>query len=549
VIDGRSRRRLLGHLARAALLVPFLEACARRPTRPVVSPIPSAPRVEPPARARPETACVRGEHPVFGGRSIKPLRVHQPSLRTAWLPPGVRTAGEGDVADLRALLAGMMDVAGVAYEGSTREIVLFGPSTEGRRSPLNADDWVVAFQSIYAGEDPAVSIDPGPDPSIMQVRYFGPVENTHLGHVMFEADRLLKVLSSGFDNLTCARVQLSTPSFKTKLALLSENLAGARHDVWERLWFVPRKMVVQEGAKEHRARFLDVPVEIRREVVGGIGPSESIESASRQFVAFLNDHYDRLAGEQPILGELRHVAKFVAIARWFADRSLMIDEPWVGYHVPGVATPTTTPANTAVWRAPIGSSIVTLGVYGGVDLSSPNNYSPEPGVVDPLIDALLMARPSAATRSWDFRHATGRYRAGAVRYRNPVPMRRLSATRSGIGGPDRIPIVPILWTPAGARGGAVSLGISNQAGQAMTVWLVDVPADRPVWTLRLAHGETARQTVAAGTYKTEIVFDDELDEVYEGSTLNLSPNSSGLLTIRPGVGGEGLRRKRGGSRR
>ena len=74
------------------------------------------------------------------------------------------------------------------------------------------DGFVVALRALSRGQQPGVTIDPTPgqlakglqENDHMPVRYLGGVEATAYGAVCFEADRLMKSLSFGKDNVTKA---------------------------------------------------------------------------------------------------------------------------------------------------------------------------------------------------------------------------------------------------------------------------------------------------------------------------------------------------------
>ena len=55
----------------------------------------------------------------------------------------------------------------------------------------------------------------------MKIRYFGQVEHTRLRLSLFEANRLLKVMSTGFDNLDCRKWLGMPPTVRTELELFS----------------------------------------------------------------------------------------------------------------------------------------------------------------------------------------------------------------------------------------------------------------------------------------------------------------------------------------
>ncbi len=45
------------------------------------------------------------------------------------------------------------------------------------------DDFVSVLMTVYGGEDPGVSIDPGPIRNVMNVRYIGKVSGTKSEHI------------------------------------------------------------------------------------------------------------------------------------------------------------------------------------------------------------------------------------------------------------------------------------------------------------------------------------------------------------------------------
>jgi YD repeat-containing protein len=97
-------------------------------------------------------------------------------------------------------------ITGATVDPVTGQVVLLitqGGMVEAPR----LEDFVSAVRSVYgSAEGPGVTIDPQPgcnhDPYNPQfVHLFGGLENTDMGYVMFEADRVMKYIPSGRDNV------------------------------------------------------------------------------------------------------------------------------------------------------------------------------------------------------------------------------------------------------------------------------------------------------------------------------------------------------------
>ena len=68
-------------------------------------------------------------------------------------------------------------------------------------------------------QHPGVSIgtERSPNPNTVTVRYDGALENTAFGHTLYEADRILKGLTLGVDNLSGQPMRANAPGFKNFL--------------------------------------------------------------------------------------------------------------------------------------------------------------------------------------------------------------------------------------------------------------------------------------------------------------------------------------------
>ncbi|MBM3501895.1 MAG: hypothetical protein FJX74_24850, partial [Armatimonadetes bacterium] len=98
--------------------------------------------------------------------------------------------------------ARLSPIQGATWDGKGNQFGLVLSSGAAELPVQFADDWRTILLSIYGGEDPGLSLDPGPTRNIMLVRTIGKVQGTRLALVMLEADRLLKCYSLGRDNRT-----------------------------------------------------------------------------------------------------------------------------------------------------------------------------------------------------------------------------------------------------------------------------------------------------------------------------------------------------------
>jgi hypothetical protein len=235
----------------------------------------------------------------------------------------------------------------------------------------------MAFRAIYNGEAPAVSIDPHPDDNtVMQVAYFGGIEETHFGQVLFESDRFLKVYGQGRDNVTGEEIASNVEGYRSELDFAScRQLSNA--PVWHRLWFEPG---ISEGTKvristDRRAILFDgahmiVKTEYIPDESSRVSPGS--DPAAEQFVAHVSAHLAEFAAEQPVLHQLATLQRFLIIARWLRDEDIAIDQGWLAEcPMPWHETPMTTP-RIQVSRS-LSSCIVSL--EGGVDLTFENVYA------------------------------------------------------------------------------------------------------------------------------------------------------------------------------
>ncbi len=196
---------------------------------------------------------------------------------------------------------------GVAYDAPTGKWFLLAKDGDAiGLPPLRLDDLVTVFRTVYdSGESPSVSLDPNPkDPRgpLMLVRHGKGTEDTYVGWILFEADRVMKTYSLGFDNSTCEALKSSVEGFHSIVELGAAGFANG-DSVWERFWITPRK-VTRRQARDRRLTLLEVPlqVETRRMVWrnGELVDASNAPSskAATSFKTWFTTKYDLIAQER-----------------------------------------------------------------------------------------------------------------------------------------------------------------------------------------------------------------------------------------------------------
>ena len=317
---------------------------------------------------------------------------------------GIGAGGLPPAATLPAL-AGINDLAGAVYDAPTGRLLFVGKHNPALPD-IDPADLVVALRAVNSGkEDPAVSIDPinpsdfgGP----MKVSYYGETTNTHFGLVMFEADRYLKSLSTGRDNLTGKAITSTVPGYQSELDLMLKSSTGAQQQQWHRMWYLlkNKQLDLRVSADGQAMMFDQVPImiEARFVVFDNQGQKHDVpgsDPAIDTFVSHFNSHFADFAVEKKEVGQLVQLAKMLSIARWLRDNKIPLDPTVLDEFLVEMQTPEKTQGQmvTKSQTETRANSIMTytVSLFGGVDLDFDNKPRvPPPG--DPVNQVGQVAR-------------------------------------------------------------------------------------------------------------------------------------------------------------
>ncbi|RKX30936.1 MAG: hypothetical protein DRP22_04465, partial [Verrucomicrobia bacterium] len=243
-------------------------------------------------------------------------------------------------------------------------------------------------------------------PNLQHRRYGGRVDGTRLGWVMYEADRVMKCLAVGVDNLTGEIYDSTTvpvPGYSNVL----ERCLGTDAVGNVRFWFVPNEMTLKKYVDpqtgEAAVIFDRASVSLKTESFMRGLPQSPV---ARAFADHFNEHYDDFAAlEWPVLDpddptgqtiihvrifeRLREAMQAVALARFFRDNGIPLDMWWLNsWRPPQAYSPRTVPS--AYNEATNGTQWVLI--YGGVEVNKPNSYVPSPEA-EQLAEAVAAQRP------------------------------------------------------------------------------------------------------------------------------------------------------------
>jgi RHS repeat-associated protein len=249
---------------------------------------------------------------------------------------GIRLTGAGNA------LSHLGGLEGIALDETNDRLILIG---KGERPinlpPLRLDDVVTIFRSVYKhGEAPSVSIDPLSDKKTekwMKVRHGAATENTYVGWVLYEADRIMKNYGLGKDNKTKKKIYSKVPGYMDFNRIGSKS----RKPQWERFWIVPASLTRTQGKTSELTMF-DIPLKLETEKMEWNGTklvTARSPTPSRSAVAYttwFTSQYDKIAKEVKIrppkhfgfehpvavYEELRRIALITGIAETLRDQNV-----------------------------------------------------------------------------------------------------------------------------------------------------------------------------------------------------------------------------------
>ena len=226
--------------------------------------------------------------------------------------------------------------------------------------PRFPEDIYVIIRGIYQSEDLCIwqTIDPPPNQADWDiygvVLYGGDVADTHVGMVMFEADRIMKCLSSGYDNRTGKKIT-SVKDLKTEWDYYMSDDLKEGEEEWHRFWYTTQNTTVQYDPKAKAVLLKDGPLTIeteRMELVNGKLESTfdpDCNSSSYKWTQFFQTNLDYLGQYYTVLYEIQELARWTALFTAIYETGFIIDEIGIDQvDFPYTKTPSKTPVISVI---------------------------------------------------------------------------------------------------------------------------------------------------------------------------------------------------------
>ncbi|HJQ70926.1 MAG TPA: RHS repeat-associated core domain-containing protein [Blastocatellia bacterium] len=334
-------------------------------------------------------------------------------------PPG---GGGGDMPSVggvyldqaASIIGEIGSITGAMYDPASGQIVLVGDKSASL-PPMKPEYLAAAIRAVYTDtpHEPGMTIDPNPQNPlgpVMDVKFFGNTENTRLGWVMFEADRLMKGYSIGRDNVTKQPVECSVPGYESVTAMgLREG--GVNSGLWSRFWLVPEPVTGQVSDDGRAIIFDPIKMRVKTETMrwagGRLVPAGNIKDPHAEaFAENFTAHYEEFAKENPIYSELKQVTQAVALAKWMKQQGIPANWNLVRtFAGQPYATPVTTPsASEKLQRSAgqgSGAQTIIVSSYGGVEMTPELRPQPSPAAKElqtDIMNAWSTARKRGAMR-------------------------------------------------------------------------------------------------------------------------------------------------------
>ncbi|NLM97322.1 MAG: hypothetical protein GX175_06915 [Halanaerobiaceae bacterium] len=189
------------------------------------------------------------------------------------------------------------------------------------------------------------------------VRYGGAIEDTHVAAVFYEADRLMKCLSIGYDNrmgkeMLSQKWQKSEWDFMPEISIDSNNSQN-NEDEWQRYWFTLDESNISIDPEEKVVRISGNVLTVKTEKMKMIkGHLESINENSnktpgQKWVEHFNKNFNLYQREYPFLYKLEQLARWSALFLALRECGVVFEDIEIS-EIKKLATPVKTPVITIV---------------------------------------------------------------------------------------------------------------------------------------------------------------------------------------------------------
>ncbi len=250
------------------------------------------------------------------------LKPHVIAVSANQLKPRLKTL---PISDLAKFFDQGITLEAAEIDGQANFFLYGAPSAHQTIAdqPQSLEDFAVVYRSMFHhGQNPPyISLDHNEDNRYAKVNFGGLLENTRVGSVVLEADKLFKTLSTGLDpntrSLIKQKITHTVPDFMTEDERgLREETNTAMGHMQIRYWFYPDQIrTVTDGriGVVESYQFLADAERMDKKVTLGRAQRDTIDHLNRNFGGY--------ARALPTYQELNSVARIMAIVKWLQQSS------------------------------------------------------------------------------------------------------------------------------------------------------------------------------------------------------------------------------------
>src|SRR3989344_383096 len=312
-------------------------------------------------------------------------------------------------------LANMDDIIG-AYYDSTLDRIVFVGKTNTTLPNFDKDDLAVAIKAVIFNKTiPALSIenDPAnPNGNYQKVLYYGGIEDTRFGKVLFDADWALKKYVIGYDE-NQQPVTSSVTGYKSQLDRYLEigpdpnqaNNSGSR------FWITPDLVSLKKDDNASSFVFDQIKMKVNVEFANP-NNDPAFNQSMTDFVQHHTDHFDEFAQETPAYADTKQLGKIVAVIKWLNDKNIPSDFNWArDYASKFVSTPRQTVRLTSPQKILNGK---WYQISGGVEYTTKNTYTADNGTSSAIKTASEAVNAPKEDIHWTFIKDGQQYESVAI---------------------------------------------------------------------------------------------------------------------------------------
>jgi hypothetical protein len=234
-------------------------------------------------------------------------------------------------------------------------LYLYGRKADKKQTlsnnPISLSDFAVIYRSIFhcGNNSPYISLDNHEDNRYAKVNFGGLLENTFVGNVVLEADKLFKTLSTGLDpnthELIKSNITNSVPNFMTEDERnLQENFGDDHMQI--RYWFYPDSIITVTDGSIGAVQKYQFLADIER-----MDAKISVGNAVRKTIDHLNNNYKQYEKACLTFEELSNVGRLMALVNWLKymrlDNRIELDD-LLSVMIPACTTPIKTKKMLAI---------------------------------------------------------------------------------------------------------------------------------------------------------------------------------------------------------